>query len=108
MNRIALLYRAILLTTPTVANVGVSLTVPLALVTDMISKYSHNAKDWFYVPSSTIIGALLVIIGFILVNTGLKPLDDLVARIRHRDGQSQSLVVNESAHNPIILNQEST
>ena len=90
------------------ANVGVSLTVPLALVTDMISKYSHNAEDWFYVPSTTIIGAFLVIIGFILVNTGLKPLDDFIARIRHTEGSSQPLVVSEIAHNPIISTHEST
>ena len=95
--------RAILLTTPTVANVGVSLTVPLAIFTDILSKYYHRIPNWSYVPFTTILGAVLVFIGFVLVNTGLEPFENCWAwikgvRVRRPDGTNMS----EPTHNPIV------
>ncbi|KAH7476172.1 hypothetical protein PRIC1_000183 [Phytophthora ramorum] len=55
--------RAVLLTSPTVATVGLSLTVPLAIVADF----------WFHgmLPTSvTLFASALVISGFVLINVG--------------------------------------
>ncbi|KAG7380180.1 hypothetical protein PHYPSEUDO_007660 [Phytophthora pseudosyringae] len=57
--------RAVLLTSPTVATVGLSLTVPLAIVADF----------WFHgvLPSNvTLLASALVISGFVLINVGTK------------------------------------
>lgn len=54
--------KAVVLTSPTVATIGMSITIPFALITDYIIHYS--------IPSEfAAIGAVLVVIGFILVNT---------------------------------------
>jgi len=55
--------RAVVLTTPTIATVGLSLTIPLAFISDA---FFHNI---FPTPLSTC-GALAVVSGFILVNIG--------------------------------------
>ncbi|KAE9125497.1 hypothetical protein PF010_g5607 [Phytophthora fragariae] len=57
--------RAVLLTSPTVATVGLSLTVPLAIVADF----------WFHgmLPTHvTLLASALVISGFVLINVGTK------------------------------------
>jgi solute carrier family 35 protein F5 len=53
--------KAIVYTSPTVATIGMSITIPLALITDFLIYHE--------VPTGVSIGgALLVIIGFVLVN----------------------------------------
>ncbi|KAI9922541.1 hypothetical protein PsorP6_001114 [Peronosclerospora sorghi] len=57
--------RAVLPTSPTVATVGLSLTVPLAIVTDF----------WFHgmLPTNiTLLASALVIYGFVLINVGTR------------------------------------
>ncbi|CAI5724226.1 unnamed protein product [Peronospora destructor] len=57
--------RAVLLTSPTVATVGLSLTVPLAIVAD----FSCHGM----LPTNvTLVASALVIFGFILINVGTK------------------------------------
>lgn len=53
--------RAVILTSPTVATIGMSITIPIALVTD----YFINGISPTYI---SVLGSLSVIIGFILVN----------------------------------------
>ncbi|KAI9912470.1 hypothetical protein PsorP6_005184 [Peronosclerospora sorghi] len=58
-------HRAVLLTSPTVATVGLSLTVPLAIVADF----------WFHgvLPTNiTLLALALVIYGFVLINVGTR------------------------------------
>ncbi len=53
--------KAIVYTSPTIATIGMSITIPLALITDFL--IFHD------VPSGLSIGgALLVVVGFVLVN----------------------------------------
>ncbi len=52
--------RAVVLTSPTIATIGMSITIPFALITDYFIK--GMAATWI-----SIIGAVLVICGFILV-----------------------------------------
>ncbi|KAI9911857.1 hypothetical protein PsorP6_009674 [Peronosclerospora sorghi] len=57
--------RAVLITSPTVATVGLSLTVPLAIVADF----------WFHgvLPTNiTLLASALVIYGFVLINVGTR------------------------------------
>ena len=65
--------RAVVLTTPTIATVGLSLTIPLAFLSDAI--FNHIAPS---VLSG--FGALLVVAGFVFVNIGD---GEFVARWRH-------------------------
>lgn len=53
--------RAVLLTSPTVATIGMSITIPIALVTDYF-------VDGIAAEGVSVFGAVLVVIGFILVN----------------------------------------
>jgi solute carrier family 35 protein F5 len=57
-----LLFRAILLTNATVATVGLGLTIPMAFVSDWLVKGERD------VAALSIIGALAVSIGFLIVN----------------------------------------
>ena len=59
--------RSIVLTSPTVATVGLSLTIPLAFLSDFL--LGHGAPAVL-----SIFGALAVIFGFVVVNTGIQPL----------------------------------
>ena len=54
--------RSVLLTTPTVATVGLSLTIPLAILADVIIGYDGDINTF------TLLGAGLVLIGFIVIN----------------------------------------
>lgn len=53
--------RAVLLTSPTVATIGMSITIPIALVTDYF-------VDHLVPGGVSVVGALLVVVGFVLVN----------------------------------------
>ncbi|EEY61499.1 Drug/Metabolite Transporter (DMT) Superfamily [Phytophthora infestans T30-4] len=57
--------RAVLLTSPTVATVGLSLTVPLAIVADF---WFHGMRP----TNVTLFASALVISGFVLINVGTK------------------------------------
>lgn len=60
--------RAVVLTSPTVATIGMSITIPLAMISDFLI----NDKT----PSGvSFLGAFLVVVGFLLVNIP-KPLQD--------------------------------
>lgn len=61
--------RAIVLTTPTVATVGLSLTIPLAMLSDWI--FNRDVPSW-----QLAVGSVFVIGGFITVNVGSKPAED--------------------------------
>lgn len=59
--------RSIVLTSPTVATVGLSLTIPLAFLSDfLLGKGTVGYLSGF--------GAVFVIFGFVFVNTGVRPL----------------------------------
>lgn len=53
--------RSVLLTSPTVATIGMSITIPLAMASDAI--LNGGRPDW-----TAIAGALLVLLGFCMVN----------------------------------------
>lgn len=55
--------RAILLTSPTVATVGLSMTIPLAMLSDLVFK--GLAPTW-----QVLLGSVLVTVGFVGVNVG--------------------------------------
>lgn len=61
--------RAVVLTSATVASVGLGLTIPLAFLSDVIMG-RPNIFD-----ASSILGALSVLLGFVLVNVGQKRVD---------------------------------
>jgi hypothetical protein len=69
--------RAVILTSPTVATIGMSVTIPIAILTDYIIK--GVSATWI-----SILGALLVVIGFILVNLAQDYVDSYVTKIRNR------------------------
>ena len=60
--------RSIILTSATVASVGVGLTIPLAMISDLWMR--KDPSQVFTLPS--ILGALFVLIGFVLVNLEYK------------------------------------
>jgi drug/metabolite transporter (DMT)-like permease len=66
--------RSVLLTSPTVATVGLSMTIPLAIVTDFLSGlfYSNKANS-DALSTLSLCGAGLVLVGFLFVNVGLDP-----------------------------------
>lgn len=53
--------RAVVLTSPTIATIGVAITIPLAMVSDLLI---HGTAPTYLSGS----GAFLVILGFVLVN----------------------------------------
>ena len=57
--------RAVLLTSPTVATIGMSITIPLAIISDLLL---GNANLTIF----SIFGAIFVIIGFVFVNIDQK------------------------------------
>lgn len=82
--------RAVVLTSPTVATIGMSITIPIALVTDFfINGIAPTAIS--------VVGSLSVIVGFILVNLDHEQQDRitsylwrLVAGSYHQEDQSSS------------------
>jgi solute carrier family 35 protein F5 len=67
--------RAVVLTSATVATVGLGLTIPLAFVSDWVMGHGN------VVSLQSVLGALSVLVGFILVNIGNKQEE------AHDDGQ---------------------
>lgn len=65
--------KAVILTSPTVATIGMSVTIPFAMITDY---FIHDSTP----TSIGILGAFLVILGFILVNLP----DELVENIKYK------------------------
>ena len=61
--------RAVILTTPTVATVGLSLTIPLAFASDMVFKGK-------VVDALSGVGAGLVVAGFVFVNVGSREFEE--------------------------------
>ncbi len=68
--------RSIILTSPTVATVGVGLTIPLALLSDVFIMHRGDVLNF-----ANIAGAVLVLVGFIFVNV-----DELVDESLVSDG----------------------
>jgi len=59
-----LLFRSIVLTSPTIASVGMALAIPMAFISDMILHWDENVVlDWY-----SISGATACLVGFLLVN----------------------------------------
>ena len=69
--------KAVLLTSPLIATVAVSLTVPLAFLSDYLFQSSSGGGGWGGV---YILGGLLVLAGFLLASTA-----DRIRWLRHRD-----------------------
>lgn len=76
--------RAVLLTSPTVATVGLSLTVPLAIVADYVF---HRMSPTLV----TLAASALVIAGFVLINVGTKHSD--AKPDAKRDADQEQLLV---------------
>jgi drug/metabolite transporter (DMT)-like permease len=55
------LSNAVVMTSPLLANIGLSLTVPIALICDLVINHKHFGVEY-------IIGSLLVLSGFVFVN----------------------------------------
>jgi drug/metabolite transporter (DMT)-like permease len=74
--------RAVVLTSPTVATIGMSITIPLAMISDFLINHK--------VPSGiSFLGAFLVVVGFLLVNIP-KPLqDDVIEYFQNLFGQKR-------------------
>ena len=68
--------RAVILTTPTIATVGLSLTIPLAFVSDGL--FNHIAPSLL-----SGFGAVMVVFGFVLVNVGDVSGDGCAQRCSH-------------------------
>ena len=69
--------RAVVLTSATVATVGLGLTIPLAFVSDWVMGHGNVAS------AQSVLGALAVLAGFILVNVGNK--EETVQAHEHDD-----------------------
>lgn len=61
--------RAVVLTTPTIATVGLSITIPMAFVADIL--FSTGVK----ITAMAIVGSVIVVVGFIVVNVSPSELD---------------------------------
>ena len=59
--------RAVILTNATVATVGLGLTIPLALVSDVVFMKQSTETIWSF---GSVGGAIAVMTGFVLVNVG--------------------------------------
>jgi len=77
--------RSILLTSPVIATVGLSLTLPMALVSDLIFDVSHS---WFYYT-----GCGVMLVGFFLVNF------DVNQSLSAREEQQQNLLAENALEN---------
>lgn len=76
--------RAIVLTTPTVATVGLSITIPMAFVADaLLNGYDSSALSVYVVS-----GSILVMVGFVLLNLNL-------SRSQHEEIQFDINLVHE-------------
>jgi drug/metabolite transporter (DMT)-like permease len=75
--------RAVVLTSPTVATIGMSITIPLAMISDfLINDKSPSGVSFF--------GAFLVVVGFFLVNIPKQLQDDIVDYVRDKFGHKRN------------------
>ena len=70
--------RSILLTTPTIATVGLSLTIPVAYVLDIMVVHAPGSGSLLGAA-----GAMLTIVGFLFVNTSDETLKNVYAMCFH-------------------------
>lgn len=83
--------KAVLLTTPTVATVGLSVTIPLAFVADILL---HGTDSQSY-SALSIVGTLAVLLGFIMINViGSSEQDESVNYVAVADDDTN----NEKEH----------
>lgn len=83
--------RSVLLTSPLVGTVGLSMTIPMALITDKIA----GNEDSFNVSSVT--GATLVLIGFVVINVGIDRLTKPLVSCIYGTGKHSNLTQNGSS-----------
>lgn len=84
--------RAVLLTSPTVATVGLSLTIPFAILCDFIIRGQFSLYSF--------IGAILFIIGFIILNINF---DDIIyCRKSSRNRDNENVVSNNVTRNETV------
>ena len=82
--------RSTLLTSPTIATLGMSLTIPLAMISDMIlGKSDASGKKW------SIFGAILVVAGFILVTADIDLIKLCKPRFLYRSNDSNTNSSND-------------
>lgn len=68
--------RAVVLTSPTVATIGMSITIPIAILTDYIIKGVQ--ATWV-----SVLGAMCVVAGFVLVNLAPEAVDRHLSQCKH-------------------------
>jgi len=85
--------RSVILTNATVATVGLGLTIPLAFASDLLLGKSSVMSV------GSVLGALAVLAGFILVNVGNNDEAKEDARIRPSDGGEEENIDDEEAPN---------
>jgi solute carrier family 35, member F5 len=68
--------RAVVLTSPTVATIGMSITIPIAILTDYFI-------DGIQATGLACFGAVLVVIGFVLVNMTNEHVEWMIQKVRH-------------------------
>jgi len=78
--------RAVLLTSATVATVGTGLTIPLALLTDLLWHHTNDTNNATLLGWRKLLGALSVLVGFVLVNVGGARNGSNNNENRHHDG----------------------
>ena len=71
--------RSVLLTSPTVATVGLTLTIPMAIIVDLIAGNTNSISS-----PLPLVGAALVVVGFIVVNVGCETCCEVICRTGSR------------------------
>lgn len=69
--------RAVILTSPTIATIGMSITIPLAMISDLV--LGKGVPSIF-----SIFGAFLVVIGFTFVNVNKEVWENIISKLRSR------------------------
>ena len=70
--------RSVLLTSPTVATEGLTLTIPMAIVVDVIAGNNNSIRS-----PLPLVGAALVVVGFIVVNVGCETCCEVICNGRN-------------------------
>jgi len=83
--------RAVLLTSPTVATVGLSLTIPLAILCDFIIRGEFSLYSF--------IGAILFILGFIILNINF---NDIKYCKKNNRQENENIVLNNVTRNETV------
>eukprot|EP00597_Dinobryon_sp_UTEXLB2267_P010065 CAMPEP_0170099532 /NCGR_PEP_ID=MMETSP0020_2-20130122/1088_1 /TAXON_ID=98059 /ORGANISM="Dinobryon sp., Strain UTEXLB2267" /LENGTH=165 /DNA_ID=CAMNT_0010322193 /DNA_START=645 /DNA_END=1142 /DNA_ORIENTATION=+ len=84
--------RSVVLTSPTVATIGMSITIPLAMLSD--SLLNHAQQD-----AVAVLGAMLVLIGFVMVNISRQSQMDLEMKLR----SAYQYIVNKTRGKDTLL-----